>query len=381
MMRSESRIVTTHTGSLPRPEDLEAMILAREAGEPIDPAQLEARIRSGVEEIVGQQVAAGVDWINDGEASKASYMTYMTDRLAGYETVRGMEENLAFFGRDEFPGLAERLAETAAPSFAAVRRPDVCTGPISYIGSEAVQRDIDNLEAAVGGASVEGLFMPSISPGMLFTYRNEHYGSDEEYHLAIAEALREEYEAINRAGIVLQLDCPDFPGVAMAGGGAGRAELERRIDAINHAVANIPAEMAQIHLCWGNLQVPHEHDVGLREFVDLVLDRAKPAGLSIEASNPRHAHEWKVFEDVKLPDGKYLIPGVVDVKTNIVEHPDLVALRIVQYANLVGRENVVAGTDCGFASIVSLHTVLPAIAWEKLRAMREGADLATRQLW
>jgi 5-methyltetrahydropteroyltriglutamate--homocysteine methyltransferase len=380
MMRSESRIVTTHTGSLPRPADLETMILAAEAGEPVDAPQLEASIRSGVDEVVRQQVAAGVDWINDGEASKASYMTFMTDRLSGFAAGRGMEDNLAYFGSDEVPGLAERLAETAAPSFAALRRPDACTGPISYIGYDAVERDIDNLKTAAADASVEGLFMPSVSPGMVFMYRNEYYASDEDYHLAIADALREEYEAINRAGLVLQLDCPDFPSVAAAGPGA-RAELEHRIDAINHAVANIPPDMARIHLCWGNLEVPHDHDVGLREFVEVVLQRAKPAGLSIEAANPRHAHEWKVFEDVKLPDEKYLIPGVVDVKTNIVEHPELVAQRIVQYANLVGRENVIAGTDCGFASIVSLHTVLPAVAWRKLRAMRDGADLATSQLW
>jgi 5-methyltetrahydropteroyltriglutamate--homocysteine methyltransferase len=380
MMRSESRIVTTHTGSLPRPADLETMILAAEAGDPVDARRLEASIRSGVEDVVRRQVGAGVDWINDGEAGKASYMTFMTDRLSGFTVGRGLEENLAYFGRDEVPGLAERLAETAAPSFAALRRPEVCTGPISYVGHEAVERDIENLKTAAADASVEGLFMPSVSPGMVFMYRNEYYASDDDYHLAIADALREEYEAINRAGLVLQLDCPDFPSVAALGPPA-RAELEHRIDAINHAVTNIPPDMARIHLCWGNLEVPHNDDVGLREFVEVVLQRAKPAGLSIEAANPRHAHEWKVFEDVKLPDGKYLIPGVVDVKTNIVEHPELVAQRIVQYANLVGRENVIAGTDCGFASIVSLHTVLPAVAWRKLRAMRDGADLATSQLW
>jgi 5-methyltetrahydropteroyltriglutamate--homocysteine methyltransferase len=175
-----------------------------------------------------------------------------------------------------------------------------------------------------------------------------------------------------------ELDCPDFPGAARDG---GQDALQIRIDAIHHAVANIPPDMVQVHMCWGNLQVPHEHDIGFREFADFVLQRLKPAGLSIEAANPRHGHEWKIFEDVKLPDGKYLIPGVIDVKTNIVEHPELVAQRIVQYAKLVGRENVIAGTDCGFASIVNLHTVLPAIAWSKLRAMRDGADLATAELW
>jgi 5-methyltetrahydropteroyltriglutamate--homocysteine methyltransferase len=355
------------------------MILDRESGKPIDQKKLEATIQSGVEQIVQQQVKAGVDWINDGEASKASYMTYHTDRLTGYETAKGLEQNLGHFAAG-FEGLEDRLKETVGASFAALRYTSACTGPITYIGHDAVQKDIDNLKRAAAGKKVEGLFMSSVSPGMLLLYPNKYYRTEEEYQIAVAEALREEYETINRAGIILQLDCPDFAGVALAAGPNGRKAVEERINIINHAVARIPPEMVQLHVCWGNLQVPHEHDVEFREFADVVL-KAKPAGLSIEAANPRHGHEWKIFEKLKLPEGKYLIPGVIDVKTNIVEHPELIAQRIVQYAKLVGRENVIAGTDCGFASIVSLHTVLPDVAWEKLRAMRAGADLATRELW
>lgn len=380
MLRSESRILTTHTGSLPRPPDLEAMILAREAGETLDPTALDATIRAGVETLVAQQVAAGVDWVNDGEASKASYMTYHTDRLTGFDTAKGLEGNLAFFERDDFPGLSERLMAKAGPAFAAVRYTSACTGPISYVGHDAVQADIDNLKRAAQGANVEGLFMSAVSPGMLFMYPNHHYASDDEYHAAIGEALREEYEAIHRAGILLQLDCPDLSGVSRMGE-AGRREFEHRLDVINDALRNIPAEAVRIHVCWGNLDNPHEHDVPFAEFADTLLNRPKAAGLSIEAANPRHGHEWKLFESLKLPEGKYLIPGVVDVKHNIVEHPELIAQRIVQYARLVGRENVVAGTDCGFASLVSLHTVLPAVAWEKLKAMHQGAELATAELW
>jgi 5-methyltetrahydropteroyltriglutamate--homocysteine methyltransferase len=373
-MRSTSRIVTTHTGSLPRPESLERLILDKEAGQEIDP-ELEAReIRAGVEDIVARQVAAGVDWINDGEASKASYMTYHTDRLSGFEsTYGGMSKNIEFFLSSGVPGLAERLHETASPAFDAVRQTVRCTGPISYVGHDLLQRDIANLKAAATGQSVEGLFISAISPGMLLTVEDEHYGDRSSFLEAIALALREEYEAIVAAGIQVQLDCPDFPGSS--------DDLPDRIEAINLALANIPPEMAQIHLCWGNLEVPHDTDKSLKDFVSIILESAKPGGLSIEAANPRHGHEWKVFEEVAMPEGKWLVPGVVDVKTNIVEHPELVAQRLVQYAKLIGRENVVAGTDCGFASIVNLHTVLPEVAWRKLAAMHEGAHIASRELW
>ena len=258
-----------------------------------------------------------------------------------------------------------------------------CDGPVTYVGQSAVQADIDNLKAATEGVPAASTFMSSASPGVIAVFSpNRYYDSQEEYLGVLADAMREEYEAIYRAGFVLQLDCPDL---AMTAPGAGslenfRRQMEQSVEALNHALANIPAESARIHICWGNGEMPRTADVELKDIIDIVL-KAKPAGIMLMSSNGRHSHEWKVFQDTKLPDGKYLIPGVLDSTTNIVEHPEVVADRLIRYAEVVGRENVMAGTDCGFGTIAGMDVVVPTVTWAKFRAQAEGARIASAQLW
>lgn len=381
MQRSMERILTTHTGSLPRPDDLSEMLLARDRGEPCDAADLASRARAAVTEIVRQQVAAGVDVVNDGEQSKSSYATYVKDRLTGFERV----DNPAGAWRlprdiADFPGYDS--ARRQGSGVATAVRP-TCTGPITSRGLEALQQDVANLQAALAAVPATEAFMTAASPGVVAMFLpNQHYPSEEAYLGAVADAMRPEYEAIVAAGLVLQLDCPDLgTGAAWAPSvDAFRQQMALRIEAINHAVASIPADRMRLHVCWGNYEGPHHHDVALRDIVD-VLFTAKPQGLSFEAANPRHAHEWEIFEDVQLPDGKVLIPGVLDSTTNYIEHPDLVAQRIRQFARLVGRENVIAGGDCGFATWAGPPRVDPRIVWAKLAAMAEGARRASRTLW
>jgi 5-methyltetrahydropteroyltriglutamate--homocysteine methyltransferase len=382
MQLSTDRILTTHAGSLPRPASLLPLVLAQEAGEPVDPDKLESEVRSAVRETVKKQVDAGVDVLNDGEVSKPSYATYVKDRLTGFGGEGSIQEVAsAVMGLDEFPDFAEHMALTMAS--AATIRFTSCDGPVKFEGQAAVQADIDNLKAAVNGVSPAGTFMSSASPGVISVFSpNRYYSSEEEYLEAIADAMREEYEAIHDAGILLQLDCPDF---AMTAPGAGslenfRKQLERSVEALNHALTNIPAEAARIHICWGNGEMPRTTDVELKDIIDIVL-KAKPAGIMLMASNGRHAHEWTVFEDVKLPDGKYVIPGVLDSTTNVVEHPETIAQRLTQYAGVVGKENVMAGTDCGFGTIAGMKTVVATVVWAKFNAMAEGARLATERLF
>jgi 5-methyltetrahydropteroyltriglutamate--homocysteine methyltransferase len=375
MKRSTEQILTTHTGSLPRPPELLEALQARDRGESA-PTDLPEQIRAGVAAAVDHQARAGVTVVNDGEASKIGYSTYVKERLEGF----GGEGGLAGMPADlaEFPDFMQRVMgglDFAMPA---------CVGPVSYRDLDAVRTDIANLKAATDGAAVQDVFMSAASPGVISVFlQNQHYPSHEDYIAALADAMKAEYDEINRAGIVLQLDCPDL---AMAGHMLGESadEFRRRaklhVEAINHATRDIPGEQMRMHLCWGNYEGPHHHDVPLREIIETVLE-ARPAAISFEAANPRHEHEWTVFEDVKLPDGKALIPGVLDSTTNYIEHPELVAQRIVRYAKLVGSENVIAGSDCGFATFASFLAIDPEITWAKLGAMAEGAKLASAQLY
>jgi 5-methyltetrahydropteroyltriglutamate--homocysteine methyltransferase len=382
MKRSSDRILTTHTGSLPRPDDLLVLLQRKESGEAFDVAALAGRVKSAVVEIVRKQLGAGVDIVNDGEMGKPSYSTYVKDRLSGFE---GGEKSAPLRAADltDFRNFARRGAtETGV---AVLKRP-ACNGPVSYRDSDAVRIDLDNLEAAAAAANpVEG-FMTAASPGVVtFFLSNKYYPTHEAYLSALADAMRAEYEAICAAGFILQVDCPDlamsrhvqFKELSLAD---FRKTIQLHIEVLNHALANIPADRVRLHLCWGNYEGPHHHDVPLRDIIDLVA-KARVGAISYEASNPRHEHEWAVFRDVKLPDGMVLIPGVVDSVTNFIEHPELIAQRICNVARLVGRANVIAGTDCGFATIAGSSRVDSEIAWAKLNAMAEGAKLATKELW
>jgi 5-methyltetrahydropteroyltriglutamate--homocysteine methyltransferase len=378
--RSTERFLTTHTGSLPRPPDLIRMMFAKEEGVPVDSAALGARVRAAVAEVVRKQVDAGVSIVNDGEMSKPSYATYVKDRLNGFG---GASHPLQYRDLVDFPEMAKRVFGDPGRSR---RRTPACDGPISVRDPGAVEIDVDNLRAGRDAAKAEHAFLSAASPGVIsLFFRNDHYPSHEAYLYAIAEAMRPEYEAVARAGFDLQIDCPDL--------GMGRhiqfadlslAEFQKmarlHVEALNLALANVPPERSRLHVCWGNYEGPHHHDVALADIIDVVFG-ARPAGLSFEASNPRHAHEWRLFEQVKLPAGKVLIPGVLDSTTNFIEHPDLVAERIGRYARLVGRENVIAGTDCGFGTWVGQAAVDPDIAWAKLASMAEGARRATREFW
>ena len=380
MQRSDERFLTTHTGSLPRPPDLIRAMFAKEEGVPVDPAALGQQIRAAVGETVRKQVAAGVAVVNDGEMSKPSYATYVKDRLNGFG---GASHPLQYRDLVDFPEMAKRVFGDPGRSR---RRTPACDGPISVRDPRAAETDVDNLRAALQAVGGAGAFMTAASPGVIsLFFRNEHYPSHEAYLFAIAEAMRHEYEAVARAGFVLQVDCPDlgmgrhiqFADLSLE---AFRAMARLHVEALNHALANVPPDQARLHLCWGNYEGPHHHDVALADIIDIAF-AARPSALSFEASNPRHAHEWRVFERVRLPDGKVLIPGVLDSTTNFIEHPDLVAERIGRYARLVGRERVIAGTDCGFGTWVGQAAVDPDIVWAKLGSMAEGARRATREFW
>jgi 5-methyltetrahydropteroyltriglutamate--homocysteine methyltransferase len=380
MQRSIDRFLTTHTGSLPRPDDLIRMMYAKEEGVPVDGAALAARIRSAVAEVVEKQVASGIDLVNDGEMSKPSYATYIKDRLAGFG---GPGNSFVYQDLADFPRLAQRVFGDPGRSR---RKTPACNAPISVRDPDAAETDVDNLTSAIKRANAAGAFMSAASPGVVsLFFRNDHYPSREAYLHAIAEAMRHEYDAITKAGIVLQIDCPDLAmGRHIQYADLSLAEFRKRaaehIEALNHAVAGIPPEQMRLHLCWGNYDGPHHYDVALAEIIDVIFT-AKPSGLSFEAANPRHAHEWALFERVKLPDGKVLIPGVIESKSNFIEHPELIAQRIGRYANLVGRENVIAGSDCGFGTWVGQAAVDPQVVWAKLAAMAEGARLASKQFW
>jgi 5-methyltetrahydropteroyltriglutamate--homocysteine methyltransferase len=383
MHRSTERFLTTHAGSLPRPEDLWDMLIAKDEGRPYDQAAFATRVRSAVAEVVRQQIACGIDIINDGEVSKRSFSTYVRERFSGCEERPPQpDERPAMISGRDMPEFAEYFASRGGFGGASANARQVfCTGPLSYSGHAAVQADIENFKAALASAPVEETFLPAIAPGTIEHWlRNRYYPNDEAYLYAIADAMREEYQAIVAAGFLLQIDDPDLadawqihPHLSVP---EYRKFAELRVEALNHALRGIPPERARLHVCWGSYHGPHKYDLPLKDLVDLIL-KVRVEGYSIEASNPRHEHEWRVWEDVKLPAGKVLIPGVVGHATDFIEHPELVAERLVKYARLVGRENVIAGMDCGLGGRVGY----PKIVWAKFEALAEGAQLATQQLW
>jgi 5-methyltetrahydropteroyltriglutamate--homocysteine methyltransferase len=378
--RSVERFLTTHTGSLPRPDDLIRMMYAKEGGVPVDAVALAARVREAVAEVVNKQVGAGIDLVNDGEMSKPSYATYIKDRLHGFG---GTGNTFVYQDLAEFPRLAQRVFGDPGRSR---RKTPACNAPISVRDAEAAHADTENLKAAIAGTAATEAFMSAASPGVVsLFFRNDHYKDHEVYLQAIAEAMRDEYETVAKAGIVLQIDCPDLGmGRHIQYAGLSLEEFRKRarmhVEALNQALRNIPPEQLRMHLCWGNYEGPHHCDVPLADIIDIVF-LAKPHALSLEAANPRHAHEWALFESVKLPEGKVLIPGVIESKSNFIEHPELIAQRIARYANLVGRENVIAGSDCGYGTWVGQAAVDPDVVWAKFGALAEGARIASRQFW
>ena len=380
MRTSQDRILTTHVGSLPRPLELRQLLVAKDKGEPYDRAELERQTRDAVLAIVRRQAATGVDIVNDGEMSKPGYSTYVADRLSGFAGHEPAKPRLDTRDHPNFMAAYERMTG------ANVARRSVCVGPIAVRDREPLNQDIANLRDALAQVGVAEGFMTAASPGLVPVFQNNrHYPSHEAYVEAIAAAMQEEYEAIVEAGFVLQLDCPDL---AMAHHTSfqdlNEADFLKRaafhVEVLNHALRNVPADRCRIHICWGNYEGPHDHDIDFAK-VAPILVKAKPMALVVEAANPRHAHEWRVWQDVKLPDDKILIPGVLDTSTNYVEHPELIAERLCRFADLVGRERVIAGSDCGFGTFAGYGKLDPDISFKKLRVMVEGAALASKCLW
>ena len=381
MKRSEDRILTTHTGSLPRPPRLQQDLLRFDHGEtgPPDPAE----VADAVTAVVNAQRDTGVDVVNDGEMSKVGYSTYVTARLTGFGEAGRM---LRLGDAEDFPEWAKMTERDQAANARRFTTP-ACIGEVRYEDASLVDADIANLKAATQGADISDTFLSAASPGVISLFlENKHYRTHEAYVRALGEAMKVEYDRIHASGIVLQLDCPDLAmGRHIQFADAPLDEwlrtIELHVDVINDATADIPPEDMRLHLCWGNYEGPHTRDVGIADVLDIVL-RARPAALSFEGANPRHEHEYTVFDDLELPEGMLLLPGVLDSTSNYVEHPELVAQRIVRYAERVGRENVLASTDCGFATFAtSQPQVSPDVTWAKFRAMAEGAELASQRLW
>ena len=377
MKHDVGRILTTHTGSLPKPDEVIDLLEARDRGELSSTDELDAKVRSAVHDVVRSQFDAGVGVINDAELSKVSYATYVKERLSGF----GGEGRRP--GSPEFAEFPEHFTKTIGGGLG-VALP-AADGPVAYVDQTGVDTDIANLTAALEGLECEEAFLTAASPGCIAVHLdNEYYGSHEEYLYALADAMKTEYDKIHAAGFVLQLDCPDLAmGRHLPYSDLSLDEFKKQsavhVEALNHAVRDIPAESLRMHLCWGNYEGPHIYDVPLEEIVDGVL-AAKPSGLAFEAANPRHAHEWPVWSDVKIPDNKVLIPGVVDTTSNFIEHPRLVAERLVRFGKVVGRDRLMAGTDCGFATFTRFQWIDPKITWGKLSAMAEGAAIAWEQI-
>lgn len=380
-MTGPARVLTTHTGSLPRPTDLVELMFAKEEGRPVDGDRLTATARDAVHAVVRRQGEIGIDLVSDGEMSKASYATYVIERLTGFagESRRPQLSDIL-----EYPDVAHGYFSDPGVERLNRNRPS-CNGPVSRLGEDLAKTDIENFRSALQAVSVTDGFLTAASPGLVSMFLgNTYYPTEQDFLRAVAAAMKPEYEAIIDAGLMLQLDCPDL---AMARHrefadrslDEFRAYVRRHIEALNAAVADIPPERMRMHLCWGNYPGPHHRDVPLAEVIDLVLE-GRPASLSFEAANPRHEHEWQVFEHVELPPGKVLIPGVVGVMSNYIDHPELIAQRILRFAELVGSERVIAGTDCGLGTFVGLSLVPPEIAWAKLEALVEGARIASAAL-
>jgi len=387
MHRSDNRILTTHVGSLIRPPALQDFLRARQAGKPYDTAAYDACLTHSVAEIVRQQAEAGVDVVSDGEFGKAiSWSQYALERLSGFERRPIAGDANPFKRGADRERFAEFYAELDAHDGVSTTAESVCVGPVKYTGQQELQRDIDNFKAALAGVAVTEAFLPVAAPASVIPDRkNAFYKDDEELAWAIAEAMRAEYRMIVDAGFLVQLDdarnAVTFDRMVPPASFADyRRWLERQVEIINHAIEGIPPERIRYHVCWGSWPGPHTTDVPLKDIVDLIL-KVKVGAYVIEGANPRHEHEWTVWKEAKLGDGQVLIPGVISHATNVVEHPELVAERIVRLAKLVGRENVIAGTDCGFAQGPFHRRVHPSIMWAKLDALAQGARLASRELW
>jgi 5-methyltetrahydropteroyltriglutamate--homocysteine methyltransferase len=380
MKTSQDRILTTHVGSLPRPPELKQLLVRKDQGEAYDKAEFDRLVRQAVADIVRRQAAVGVDIVNDGEMSKPGYSTYITDRLTGFAGHEPAKPRLDTRDHPNFLAAYERMTGTNTA------RRAVCVGPISWHDREPLRQDIENLRAALAQVAVAEGFMTAASPGLVPVFQtNSYYPSHEAYVEAVADAMQEEYDAIVGTGFVLQLDCPDL---AMAHHTSFQELSEPdflkraafHVEVLNHALRNVPADRARIHICWGNYEGPHDHDIPFAK-VAPILVKAKPQALVVEAANPRHAHEWTIWREIRLPDDKILIPGVIDTSTNYVEHPELVAERICRFADIVGRERVIAGTDCGFGTFAGYGKLDPDISFKKLAAMAEGAAIASKRLW
>ena len=379
MQRSKDRILTTHGGSLPRPDDLVQMMFDRIEGKPVDETKLAARVKEAVAEIVNRQLVAGIDIVSDGEMSKPGFSNYACERFTGFDG------NGQFIAQDmaDAPGLAQRLFANEESRH--IRSP-IAVGPIAVRDHEAPRRDIENFKAAIGSRDPDSAFICAVTPShMSWQFGNRHYKSQDDYLEALANALREEYAAIIAAGFNLQLDSPDL---AMCGHGhnssSGPLDINKHvpkaIEVLNHATRDLPPDRMRLHLCWGNYAGPHHKDVELRQFLSPVL-KTRATWIYFEAANPRHQHEWEVWKEIKLPAEKAIIPGVIDSVTNHVEHPRLVAQRIERFAELVGKENVVAGTDCGFGTFVGWSGCDSQVVWLKLQSLAEGARIASDRLW
>jgi 5-methyltetrahydropteroyltriglutamate--homocysteine methyltransferase len=396
MKTSTERILTTHVGSLPRPESIKALLRTRLGGQPLDEAQLAACVAEAVTAVVHQQAEVGLDVISDGEMGKTSFLAYAEQRLTGFVPMTANAPDVPSSNvgsswarrldtRREWRAFREYYEEYLPRAMPPAAPPSVCQGPITYRGEALLQRDLATFKAALQGVNVGEAFVPAIAPAMVGRGQNQYYATEEAYVFAIAEALKTEYRAIVDAGFILQIDDPGLgetwdmmmPAPPLED---YRRMQARNIEALNHALAGIPEERVRYHLCWGSWQGPHVHDLGLRDIVDLVL-RVKAQAYSIEAATPRHAYEWRVWEDVTLPEGKVLIPGVIAHTTAVVEHPETVAERLMNFARVVGCERVIAGADCGFAQGAMYQRQHPTVMWAKFAALVEGARLASQRLW
>ncbi len=380
MKLSTERTLVTHVGSMPRPQNVVNMLFAQERGDPYDEAEFDAVMTAAVAETVQKQVDAGVDVVSDGEMSKISYATYIKYRLTGFagDSARATPLDL-----DEFPAYRDKLASAGGtPKYSRPR----CQAPISVKDLSSLEKDLANLIAARDAAGAAEAFMNAASPGVIGVFQpNDYYSTHEAYLQAVADAMKQEYEMIAASGVILQIDSPDL---AMGRHIQYRDETdeqfvmhaEQQVEVLNYALQNVPAEQIRMHLCWGNYEGPHTHDIPLEKIINTVL-KVKPQALLFEASNPRHAHEWTVWADADIPDDKVLIPGVIDSTTNYVEHPQLVAERLLRFADIVGRERVLAGSDCGFGTFAGFGAVHPDIAYAKLGVLAEGAQMASDKLW
>jgi 5-methyltetrahydropteroyltriglutamate--homocysteine methyltransferase len=380
MKTSSERILTTHVGSLPRPDDAVALLLRKDRGEAYDQAEFDRVMRRAVADIVKRQVEIGLDVVSDGETSKIGYATYIKDRFNGFGGDFTPKPHLDLADHPEF-----RKRMTAFLGSQTFRRL-TCIAPVSIKDRNAAKFDVENFRSALASSSATEGFLNAASPGVVSSFQpNRYYPSHEAYIEALVAVLQPEYEAIANAGLLLQIDCPDVAMSRHTGfQDLSEADFLKRaafdIEALNHALANVPANQVRVHVCWGNYEGPHDHDIALEKILPIVL-RAKAQAISFEAANPRHEHEWVVWRDAKLPDDKILIPGVLDSSSNYVEHPELVAQRIERFADAVGRERVIAGTDCGFGTFAAYSKVDPAIAFKKLHALAQGAAIASKRLW